>query len=335
MNRTRGQMIPLSIHDRSHITAGSGAAEAFRCTIDRAQRAESLGFHRFWTAEHHGVPGVAGSAPAIVMMALLQATSRIRIGSGGVMLPNHQPLIVAEQATTLATLHPGRVDLGIGRSLGFTRPIRAALRRETYDTEEMTSDLAELLSYLVNDAPFPVVPEPGEIPVFLLATGAGADIAATLGLPLVIGGPRITTPGDDGRLVTDRYRDAFRPSRFAPEPMVVLNVTAIAADSADEAEALATSEAWAHVHSKTTGAFGPLEDPATIASFGKTPRQSQRLRDMLRESVHGTPDSVTAQIQHLAAITGADEILLSGCTFDHAAQLHSDTAIMEAWRLAD
>ncbi|MEJ7838173.1 MAG: MsnO8 family LLM class oxidoreductase [Thermomicrobiales bacterium] len=167
-------MIPLSLHDRSHLTTDTDSRAAFLRTIDRAQRAEALGYSRFWTAEHHGVPGVAGSAPAVLLVAIGHATSRIRIGAGGVMLPNHQPLVVAEQFAMLEALFPGRADLGLGRSLGFVRPVREALRREQYTVEDMADDIAELTSYLLGTSPVTLMPAVAPVPMFVLATGRGA-----------------------------------------------------------------------------------------------------------------------------------------------------------------
>lgn len=325
-------MIPISIHDRSHLTTDIDSRGAFARTIDRAQRAEVLGYYRFWTAEHHGVPGVAGSSPAVLLAAIGNATSRIRIGAGGVMIPNHQPFIIAEQFSTLEALFPGRIDLGVGRSLGFVRTVREALRRDSYSIDDMSADLSELTSFLRGSGSVTLMPGTDLIPVFVLATGEGAETAGRLGLPLVIGGPNMTKVAEDGSTPFDRYRQAFRPSAFATEPYVVLNVTAIAADTDAGASTLALSEAWAHVNSKITGAFLPLESPADIANKEMSDRQRDRLQSIGAITITGTSQTVFERISALCHQTDADEVMLSGCVFDHAAALYSDELLADAFR---
>lgn len=324
---------PISILDRSHISQGSDAATALGQTILRARRSDALGFSRFWVSEHHGVPGVAGGSPAVLLAAIGQETSRIRLGSGGVMLPNHQPLIVAEQFGTLAALFPGRIDLGIGRSLGFTAAVRRALRVEHYDLDRFAADLAELASYL--DGSAPVLASPGAhaaLSLFILASGGSAEIAARLGLPVVFGGPKLLD-GERGSEIVDRYRDEFRPSAFAPEPVVILNAHALAADSDADAADLALSEAWAYVDAQTQGAFLPLESPAAIGARQLTDRQRVRMEQMTAGTITGTADRVASTIGGLVARTAADEVLLSGSCFDPAAQLHSDALLARAFGL--
>lgn len=325
--------IPISILDRSHISNGSTAATAIHWTIQRARRAEELGFKRFWVSEHHGVPGVAGGSPAVLLAAIGQQTSRIRLGSGGVMLPNHQPLIVAEQFGTLAALLPGRVDLGLGRSLGFTSSVRRALRVETYDLERFAADLAELATYL--DGSAPVLASPGansEMSLFVLASAGSADVAARAGLPVVFGGPKLLD-AEAGSELADRYRAEFKPSRFAREPFVILNCHALAADTDAEAADLASSEAWAYVNAQTQGAFLPLESPASIKARDLTERQQARMTQMLSGSITGTADRVATTISNLVTHTGAQEVLLSGSAFDPTALLHSDRLLARAFGL--
>lgn len=324
---------PISILDRSHISQGSDAATALGQTIHRAKQAEALGFSRFWVSEHHGVPGVAGASPAVLLAAIGQETRHIRLGSGGVMLPNHQPLIVAEQFGTLAALFPGRIDLGIGRSLGFTASVRRALRVEHYDLDRFAADLAELASYL--DGSAPVLASPGAnatLSLFILASGGSAEVAARLGLPVVFGGPKLLD-GELGSEIVDRYREEFRTSAFAPEPVVILNAHALAADTDADAADLALSEAWAYVDAQTQGAFLPLESPAAIGIRQLTDRQQVRMDQMLAGIITGTADRVASTIADLVARTAADEVLLSGSCFDPAAQLHSDTLIARAFGL--
>jgi luciferase family oxidoreductase group 1 len=321
---------PISILDRSHISHGSDAATAIAHTISRAQHAEAMGFKRFWVSEHHGVPGVAGAAPAVLLAAVGQQTSRIRIGSGGVMLSNHQPLIVAEQFGTLAALFPGRIDLGLGRSLGFTSAVRRALRVEHYDLDRFAADLAELATYF--DSSAPVLASPGAnatLSLFILASGGSAEVAARAGLPVVFGGPKLLD-GEHGSELIDRYRSEFKPSPFAPEPFVILNCHALAADTDAEAADLALSEAWAYVDAQTQGAFLPLESPTAIRTRQLTDRQRVRMEQMTAGTITGTADRVASTITDLVARTNADEVLLSGSCFDSAAQLHSDALLARA-----
>ncbi len=326
--------LPLSILDRSHLSAGSDQSAALQRTIERAQHAEELGFKRFWVSEHHGVPGVAGAAPAVFIAALAARTQRIRLGSGGVMIPNHQPLVIAEQFGTLALLHPGRIDLGIGRSLGFTRPVRRALRRDAYDLDDLRNDLFELRAYLEGTAEITAYPgrdarRAADLDLFLLASSSSAGIAAQAGLPLVLGGQ--TLHDEKSIAVVEGYRDAFRPSQFAPEPSIILNVTALVADTEADARDLAISEAWAHVSSKIQGEFPPLEDPARIRTLELTPRQQSRLETIAAGTLTGTVDRVATTIAQLAKQTDAREVLLSGSFFDRDAALHSDALLARAF----
>lgn len=326
---------PISILDRSHLHAGGDAATAIRETITRAKAAEQLGYHRFWVSEHHGVPGVGGSAPAVLIAALGYETSRIRIGSGGVMVPNHQPLVIAEQFGTLDILFPGRIDLGMGRSLGFIRPVRAALRRDTYDTTDFAGDIAEIIAYLDGTAPAHALPGEGaDVQPFVLANGASAMVAAHAGIPLVIGGPRILDRDDDGFTAIDRYREAFRPSRFAAEPYVVLAIAALVADDEAAGRDLALPEAWAFVDATSQGAYLPLESPDAVRAKALTPRQQIKLDQMLANATAGSIETVAAHIRDLVAATAADEVLLTGSFHALDAALRSDTLVSDAFGLA-
>lgn len=203
----------LSILDRSRTREGHPPPQALRDTVELARAAERLGYHRFWVSEHHSVPGVAGSAPLVLAAAVAGATRRIRVGTGGVMLPNHQPLVVAEQFGVLESLFPGRIDMGLGRSVGFTGGIRRALGRDTGDADRFEEQLAELLGWLdgTQQAHPEVHAHPAEglrIPAYVLATGEGAGIAARAGLPLVVGDLRAR---DRVTEIIGRYREEFRP----------------------------------------------------------------------------------------------------------------------------
>lgn len=330
--------VPISILDRSHLSAGSDQATALLQTIVRAQHAEGLGYKRFWVSEHHGVPGVAGAAPAVLIAAFGAKTQSIRVGSGGVMVPNHQPLVIVEQFGTLAALYPGRIDLGLGRSLGFVAPVRRALRRETYDLNELRSDLTEISALLQGTAEVTAYPGTGaDIPLFVLASSSSAIIAAEAGMALVIGGPKVLTKGEngsDGATIIDRYREAFAPSPHAALPYVVLNVNVLLADTEAEAADLARSEAWAYVASKIQGEFPPLESPSAIHAKDLTVRQRGRLATMAANTITGTPERVIPLLTDLVEQTGADEVLISGSTFDPAAALHSDALLAQGWGIS-
>ncbi|MGQ1839914.1 MsnO8 family LLM class oxidoreductase [Kocuria turfanensis] len=327
--------VALSLLDRASTRRGSTEAEALARVLDRAQRAEELGYHRFWVAEHHGVPGIAGSAPAVLMAAAAARTRRIRIGSGGVMLPNHQPLVVAEQAATLQALHPGRIDLGVGRSLGFTAAVRDALRTGKEAADRFGADLAELLAHLSGTAAVTARPrDHAATPVFVLATGAGVDVAARAGLAVVLGGPTLFRPGPEGATaVLERYRERFRPSSWWPQPYVVVSANVAVAGTREAARRLLLPEARALAVSRTRGEFPPLE-PAGPADPEALPDRERRLvEESLAASVHGTAPEVRAGLELLVARTGADELLVTGGAYDLEAQADSDRRLAALFAL--
>lgn len=313
--------VPVSLLDRSRTRVDEPAGTALRDTLERARRADELGFHRFWVAEHHAVPGIASGSPPLLMAAVAARTERIRVGSGGVMLPNHRPLIIAEQARMLAALHPGRIDLGVGRSLGFTAPVREALGVESYGPDRFATDLGELEAFLTDTAPVTAMPTAVDAPpLFVLATGSGLATAAERGLPVVVGGPVLH--GDLAPL--DDYRERFRPSRTCPEPYVVVSADVMIADTRERARALMLPEAWAMVESRTTGAFPPLRaEPAMVL----TERQQAKVEQHLDQAVHGTAADVARELDELVARTGAAEVLAFASTHDRAALARSDDAL--------
>ncbi|WP_146359601.1 MsnO8 family LLM class oxidoreductase [Arthrobacter yangruifuii] len=316
--------VPVSILDRAHIREGFAEIDALSAVLERAEAAEETGYRRFWVAEHHAVAGIAGSAPAVLMAALAARTNSIRIGSGGVMLPNHQPLVVAEQAATLQALYPGRIDLGLGRSLGFTPAVRTALRAGPAEAEEFEEQLAELLAYLDGSAPITARPrDRGRTPVFVLATGAGVEIAARAGLGVVLGGPalfRRNSAGQTGAL--ERYRRAFRPSDRFPRPYVLAAVNVAVAGSETAARELLLPEAQALADSRTKGVFPALSGAGNRTS--SSARWQDLVRATLETSVYGTPGQVHARLEELAASAGADELLVTGGAFDIEGQRESD-----------
>ena len=313
--------MPISLLDRSRTRTGEPPADALSGTVDRAQRAEALGYRRFWVAEHHAVPGIASGSPAVLMAAVAARTERIRVGSGGVMLPNHRPLVVAEQARMLAALHPGRIDLGVGRSLGFTAPVREALGVTDYGADRFTRDLTALQGFLSGTGTVTAMPEVAEPPpLFVLATGSGLAVAADRGLPVVVGGPLLR--GDLAAL--QAYRDGFRPSRQCAEPLVVISLDVMVAGTARQARELMLPEAWAMAESRALGAFPPLR-PTPPARL--TVKQQGVVEDHLRLAVHGTAEQVADELAELVARTGAVEVLASTSTFDRGALAEADTAL--------
>ncbi|MFC8919938.1 MsnO8 family LLM class oxidoreductase [Streptomyces sp. NPDC047821] len=315
----------LSVLDRSRTREGSDGPQALRDTVALAREVEALGYHRFWVSEHHGVPGVAGAAPTVLAAAVAAATSTIRVGTGGVMLPNHQPLVVAEQFGVLESLFPGRVDMGLGRSVGFTDGIRRALGRGKNDADDFAGQLAELLGWFTGTgtAHPHVHARPAEglrVPPYVLATGQGAAIAAEAGLPLVIGDLK-------GRskvvAAIERYRADFRPSVWSQEPYVVVSGTVAVAATEEEAARLLVPEAWSLAYSRTNGTFPPLAPPERIERLAMTDRQREFYASALRGHIHGTEEQVRDALEEAVKETGADEVLVTTSTHDRAALLDS------------
>ncbi|OKJ94525.1 methylene-tetrahydromethanopterin reductase [Streptomyces sp. CB03234] len=319
----------LSVLDRSRTREGHGGPEALRDTVALARELEALGYHRFWVSEHHGVPGVAGSAPTVLAAAVAAATHSIRVGTGGVMLPNHQPLVVAEQFGVLESLFPGRIDMGLGRSVGFTDGIRQALGHGKKDADDFAGQLQELLGWFrgTQTAHPQVHARPAEglrVPPYVLATGEGAAIAAAAGLPLVIGDLK-------GRskvvAAIERYHADFRPSAWSEEPYVVVAGTVAVAATEEEAARLLMPEAWSLAYSRTQGVFPPLAPPERIEGLTMTARQREVYESALRGHVHGTEEQVRDALEEAVKQTGADEILVTTSTYDRTALLDSYTGL--------
>ncbi|PVE08563.1 methylene-tetrahydromethanopterin reductase [Streptomyces scopuliridis RB72] len=311
--------------DRSRIREGSDGPQALRDSVAFGRRIEALGYHRFWVSEHHSVPGVAGSAPTVLAAAVAAATSTIRVGTGGVMLPNHQPLVVAEQFGVLESLFPGRIDMGLGRSVGFTDGIRKALGRDKQDAADFPGQLAELLGYFTGTqtAHPQVHAHPAEglrVPVFVLATGQGARVAAEAGLPLVIAAVR----GEDAMLrAIEEYRGGFRSSAWGERPYVVLSGTVAVAETTREARSLLLPEAWSTAYSRTHGEFPPLASVDRILATPMTERERTLFEEARRGQLYGTEDEVAAGLQKLLARSEADEFLVTTSTYDREALLDS------------
>lgn len=315
----------LSVLDRSRTREGHDGPAALRDTVRLAQELEALGYHRFWVSEHHSVPGVAGSAPTVLAAAVAAATSTIRVGTGGVMLPNYQPLVVAEQFGVLESLFPGRIDMGLGRSVGFTDGIRRALGRDKKDAEDFAGQLEELLGWFTGEqtAHPQVHARPAEglrVPPYVLATGEGAQIAAAAGVPLVIGDIR----GRERMLAAvDRYRRDFRPSSWSEQPYVVVSGTVMVAATEAEARRLLMPEAWAQAYSRTHGVFPPLAPPERIEELTMTERERGFYESGLRGHIAGTPEQVADALEAVVKDSGADEVLVTSSTYDRTALLDS------------
>jgi luciferase family oxidoreductase group 1 len=327
-SRGTGGGVDLSLLDRSRTRTDEPDAAALTGTLARAVAAERLGLARFWVAEHHGVPGVAGAAPAVLLSALAGRTTTIRLGSAGVMLPHHQPLVVAEQFATLSAFAPGRVDLGLGRSPGFTPPVRRALRSDA--ERDFAADLAELRGYLTGTAEITLHPQPaGPVPMHVLATGRGLTVAAELGLPVIVGGPLLGVAGDPepGLTALAGYRRAFRPSPQQAGPRVSISLDVLVADTPTEAAELLLPEAWAMARARTEGAFPPLEPVAAIRARPMSARQRQYVEQTAAGAVAGTAAQVADRLTELLDRTGAAELVASSSTFDRAALAASDAAL--------
>ncbi|MER6961192.1 LLM class flavin-dependent oxidoreductase [Streptomyces sp. NPDC000618] len=315
----------FSVLDRSRIREGHTAAEALRDTVALAREAERLGYHRFWVSEHHGVPGVAGSAPTVLAAAVAGATRTIRVGTGGVMLPNHRPLVVAEQFGVLESLFPGRIDMGLGRSVGFTDGVRRALGRDKDDAgaDDFAAQLAELLGWFRGGSPTRVHAYPAEglsVPPFVLAMGEGATIAARAGLPLVIGDLR---DRERMRRGIDHYRTHFRPSPWASQPYVVVSGTVVVAADPEQARRLLLPEAWSMAYSRTHGTFPPLPPAGQVETRTMTAKERGFYESGLSGHVAGSEEQVTDELETLLKETGAQEILVTTSTHDRAALLDS------------
>ncbi|RKS06802.1 luciferase family oxidoreductase group 1 [Nocardiopsis sp. Huas11] len=304
----------VSLLDRSRTREGDSDAESIATTVERAVRADELGFHRFWTAEHHAVPGIAGAAPTVLLAAIGARTRRVRLGTGGVMVPNHNPLVIAEQALLLEALYPGRIDLGLGGSLGFTAPIRRALGRTALHGDDYPIEVERVREYLEGRAEITARPDVGPPPVFLLAVRGGLALAAELGLPAVVGGPTVR---DEPRLAA-YFRD-FRPNATASEPYLVLNVDVSVADTEERARELLLPDAWAYAESRDVGEFRaqrPVGEVRRLLDGTTRERKLKAVDDWVAGALFGTPEQVEASLTELVERTGASEVLANVSTYD-------------------
>jgi luciferase family oxidoreductase group 1 len=328
-----GVSIPYSVLDLAPIVEGGDAGPAFRNALDLARHAESWGYRRFWMAEHHSMPGIASAATSVALAYVGAGTSTIRIGAGGIMLPNHAPLVIAEQFGTLESLYPGRVDLGLGRAPGTDGVTAAALRRGLPGADSFPQDVVELIDYFGPRRPdrrVRAIPGEGlEVPVWILGSSTyGAQLAAMLGLPYAFASH--FAPGQMMEAIRV-YRERFQPSAQLAEPYVMLGFNVFAADSDAEAQLLATSLQQAFVHLRT-GNPTPLRPP--VPGYGETlPIEARALlRAALSASAIGSPARVKAEIASFVERTGADELMITSQVYDHAARLRSFEIAAEAMR---
>ena len=328
--------LKLSILDLSPVSTGMTAAQALQNTLDLARRADALGYQRYWLAEHHNMPGIAGSSPALLIGQVARETSRLRVGSGGVMLPNHAPLQVAEQFQTLEALFPGRIDLGIGRAPGSDPRTASALRRAGQN-EELPAQLAELFAFAGGQFPaghpyqsVSAVPMDTNLPpVWLLGSSDySAQVAASLGLGFAFA-HHINPHGAEEALFL--YRSNFVPSEHWPEPAAIVTASVICADTDAEADTLAQSFdlAWLRLYAGRPSQFPSVEEaqsyPYTLAERAQVQATRARL-------ITGSPQTVRAKLCALASLTDADEVMAMTMVHDHAARRHSYELLAQAFR---
>ena len=318
--------IPFSVLDLSPIVEGGTAADALRNTLELARHAEKSGYTRYWLAEHHNMPGIASAATAVVIGHVAAGTRTIRVGSGGIMLPNHSPLVVAEQFGTLESLFPGRIDLGLGRAPGTDQTTSRALRRDlTTNADEFPQDVLELQAYF--DAAQPgqqirAVPGVGlKVPLWILGSSLfGAQVAAMFGLPFAFAShfaPDALMPA------LEIYRKSFKPSQQLAKPYAMVAANIIAADTDAEARRLFTSLQQAFVTLRRGDPGRPLSPPLDDIDAWASPVERAGLNHSLSYSFVGAPGTVAGKVQAFLKMTQADELIISGHVFDHAARLHS------------
>ena len=325
-------MVPVSVLDLAPIVVGASAADAFRNTLDLARHAERWGFKRYWLAEHHNMPGVASAATSVVIAYVAAGTTTIRVGAGGVMLPNHSPLVVAEQFGTLESLFPGRIDLGLGRAPG-TDPntARALRRRADLDAESFPHDVIELQSYFRDPAPTqPIRAVPGaglHVPIWLLGSSLfSAQLAAALGLPFAFASHFAPDLLMQALAI---YRSEFRPSESLTAPYAMAGVSVVAADADDEARRLFTSLQMQFVNLRR-GRPGQLNPPVDSLDNFWSAAERAGVEHALRYAVVGSPDVVRRGLETFAADTGVDELMITSQIHDHAARLRSYEIVAQA-----
>jgi luciferase family oxidoreductase group 1 len=322
--------LPLSLLDIAPVGADSTTTDALRTTIALAQRADELGFTRVWVAEHHGMPGIASSAPAVLISAIAGATSRIRVGSGGVMLPNHAPLVIAEQFGTLAALYPERIDLGLGRAPGTDQRTAAALRRSAAQLsgEDFPQQLGELASFLAGEFPaghpyerVDAVPHATHVPpIWLLGSSDySAQLAGLLSLPFAFAHH---FSGENTLAALEIYRSVFRPSEGLPEPYAMVTAQVVCADTDDEARRLALPAALSFVRLRQ-GRPGPVPTVEQAQAHEWTPSEWRFVEDRWANQAIGSRETVTQQLGDLLKATEASELMITVSAHGQADRIRS------------
>jgi luciferase family oxidoreductase group 1 len=325
-------MVPLSVLDLSPITQGGTPAQSFSHSLDLARHAERWGYTRYWLAEHHNVPSVASAATSVVIAHVASGTSTIRVGAGGIMLPNHSALVIAEQFGTLESLFPGRIDLGLGRAPGSDQITALALRRNLSVVETFPQDVVELLAYFREPVPVQkvrAVPGAGlHVPVWILGSSLfGAQLAAELGLPYAFAShfaPAQMMPA------IQVYRSRFRPSEYLDRSRLMLGLNVVAADTDHAARRLFTSHQQL-LRRLGRGQLGPLPPPVDPDRFqaGLTPTERADLQRIQSSAVVGSPETVRAGVADFISRTAPDELVVAGQIFDHSARVGSYEILKE------
>jgi len=317
-------MPPLSVLDLAFVVEGATAAIALRNSLDLAQHVEQWGYRRFWLAEHHNMVGIASAATAVVIGYVAAGTKTIRVGAGGIMLPNHSPLVIAEQFGTLESLYPGRIDLGLGRAPGTDQRTLIALRRDAMSAETFPHDVLELQTYFEPAGPGqPVQAVPGaglNVPLWILGSSLfGAELAAALGLPYAFAShfaPAALFPA------LHRYHNAFKPSKQLHRPYAVAGVNVFVADTNAEARRLFTSAQQAFVN-VVRGRRGRLPPPIDDIDAYWTPDEKAQVSAMLERSFVGSRETVRAGLEEFSKQTAVDELIVAAAIYDHIARLRS------------
>src|ERR1700689_2312706 len=324
-------MVPLSVLDLSPIIEGGDAGLALRNSLDLARHVEALGFGRFWMAEHHNLPGIASAATAVALAHVAAGTDHLRIGAGGIMLPNHAPLAIAEQFGTLAALHPGRVELGLGRAPGSDQITAHAMRRNLAGGDDFPQDVVQLIHYFQPVQPgqrVQAVPGAGlRVPIWILGSSTfGAQLAAILGLPFAFAShfaPEMMTQA------LALNRDNFRPSEQLAAPNVMLGVNIVAAEDDEEARYLFSSLQQSFLNSRT-GRPGRLPPPVIGFDTMLDRYGANIVGDALSQAIVGGPDTVRRGMEEFIARTGADELMVTANIFDHAKRKRSFEIVAKA-----
>jgi luciferase family oxidoreductase group 1 len=330
----RTDLPPLSVLDLAFVPSGAGPAVALRHSLDLAQHVERWGYRRFWLAEHHNMIGIASAATSVVIGYVAGGTRTIRVGSGGVMLPNHSPLVIAEQFGTLESLYPGRIDLGLGRAPGTDQRTLRALRREPLSAESFPQDVLELQAFLGPLQPGQLVQAvPGigtRVPLWILGSSLyGAQLAAALGLPYAFASH--FAPDDLLRALA-LYRENFRPSEQLAKPYAMVAANVIVADTDAAARRLFTSvqQGFTNLLRGTRGQMSPPIDD--IESYW-LPHEKAQAQRMLACAFVGSPATVRTGLERFVADTAADEVIVAAGIYDHSARLRSYELLAQAWRL--